>query len=475
MKLKFFKKFFLTTTLIILASLALITVILSFFVSSYLTNEKLNTLNEICEAVVSASNELADHEINAVKSTKIFSGITDITEADIYIADANGKVVLCSCEDWEVDGICKHNKTAVSAEILEKVNTGDFSESGNLDGFFDSTYFTHAKPLKAISGEKNGYVFASLSPNDIQDFYKKILWMFFISAIVPIVIMFFAEYVISYRYTKPIRLMADASKSMAKGDFSKRIPVTGNDEITELAVAFNNMTNSLVKTEGTRRSFIANVSHELKTPMTTIGGFIDGIIDGTIPPEKHGYYLNVVSNEVKRLSRLVQSMLSLAKLESGELKVNKTNFSLFEMVLDIVVSQEQNIEKKSLEIIGLENIENVTLYADKDLIHQVIYNLVDNAVKFTNENGQISFMVNKTENETEFIVRNTGEGIEEKDLPFVFDRFYKTDKSRSKVKDSTGLGLYIANTIISIHGGKISVSSIKNKFTEFRFSLPKNI
>ena len=145
------------------------------------------------------------------------------------------------------------------------------------------------------------------------------------------------------------------------------------------------------------------------------------------------------------------------------------------MVLDIVVSQEQNIEKKSLEIIGLENIENVTLYADKDLIHQVIYNLVDNAVKFTNENGQISFMVNKTENETEFIVRNTGEGIEEKDLPFVFDRFYKTDKSRSKVKDSTGLGLYIANTIISIHGGKISVSSIKNKFTEFRFSLPKNI
>ena len=204
MKLKFFKKFFLTTTLIILASLALITVILSFFVSSYLTNEKLNTLNEICEAVVSASNELADHEINAVKSTKIFSGITDITEADIYIADANGKVVLCSCEDWEVDGICKHNKTAVSAEILEKVNTGDFSESGNLDGFFDSTYFTHAKPLKAISGEKNGYVFASLSPNDIQDFYKKILWMFFISAIVPIVIMFFAEYVIIKRKEEKI-------------------------------------------------------------------------------------------------------------------------------------------------------------------------------------------------------------------------------------------------------------------------------
>ena len=284
--------------------------------------------------------------------------------------------------------------------------------------------------------------------------------------------MFLAEYYISYKFTKPLRLMAEASRSMSKGDFSKRIPVTGDDEIGELAVAFNQMTNSLVQLESARRHFIANISHEFKTPMTTIGGFIDGIIDGTIPPEKQKHYLGIISSEIKRLSRLVQSMLSLSRLESGELKINQSDFDLLDMLFTVILSQEQRIESKGITISGLENASPTVVNADYDLIYQVVYNLVDNAIKFTNENGTIFFEVYKFNNLIQFKIRNTGEGIKEKELPFVFERFYKADKSRSAIKDSTGLGLHLANAIISIHGGKISVQSKENDYTEFSFVLP---
>ena len=266
--------------------------------------------------------------------------------------------------------------------------------------------------------------------------------------------------------------MSEAARCMGDGDFSKRIPVTTEDEVGELAIAFNNMTDSLVKLESTRRSFVANVSHELKTPMTTICGFIDGIIDGTIPPEKETEYLRIVSDEIKRLSRLIQSMLSLSKLESGEMNVNISEFKLSTVLIDIVVALQQRIESKNIIITGLDALSNATIKADKDLIHQVLYNLTDNAVKFTLDGGEINFKILTNPSGTSFIIKNYGVGIDGKDLPHVFDRFYKIDKSRSAVKESTGLGLYIAKTIIDIHHGHITVRSKNNEYTEFEFLLP---
>ena len=259
---------------------------------------------------------------------------------------------------------------------------------------------------------------------------------------------------------------------MAKGDFSKRIPVTSDDEIGELAASFNAMTNSLVRLEETRKSFIANVSHEMRTPMTTIGGFIDGIIDGTIEPQKQGYYLNIVSSEVKRLSRMVQSMLSLARLESSEFVLKREQFDFREQILSIVIGQEQRIEEKKIDIRGLDSLPAVTLTADKDLIHQAVYNLVDNAIKFVNTGGYIAFKTDVNSSNIEFSIENSGVGIPRGDLPFIFDRFYKLDKSRATNKNSMGLGLYIVKTIIKNHGGTISVCSKENEFTRFNFVLP---
>ena len=472
MKVTFLKKFFLVNTIVIISSFAIIIVLLSIFVSNYITDEKKSMLKENCNAIVSLASQKNDLQNYDDESIVLFRTISEVAESDIFITDLNGTVVLCSCKNWSIDGDCEHNQKPIPNSIINRVSAGDFNESGKLDGHFSTVKFTYATKLFDSNANLVGFVFSSISPTNIQNFFNSIFKLFLFSAIFPIIFMFFAEFYISYKFTKPLQLMAEASRSMAKGDFSKRIPVTGNNEIGELAIAFNQMTNSLVQLEGTRRHFIANISHEFKTPMTTIGGFIDGIIDGTIPPEKQAYYLDIISNEIKRLSRLVQSMLSLSKLESGEMQINRSDFDLLDMTVKIILSQEQRIEARKLSIDGLEDISPITINADYDLIYQVVYNLVDNAIKFTNEKGNIRFEMNSYDNFIQFKISNTGEGIKEKDIPYVFERFYKTDKSRSAVKDSTGLGLHLANAIISIHGGKISVKSELNNFTEFTFVLP---
>ena len=475
MKIRLFKKFFLINSLIILLSIIAVSVLLSIFIGNYLTGEKKEALKENCYAVKAMVKQLEITDLNSEENISIFKAFSGITDAEIFITDTAGKVLICSCEDWGVDGICNHNSGNVSTSIIQSIKGEDYNTLGDIDGMLDGVNFIYGTSYNNANNEFKGAIFAVISPQNIKMFYNAIIRIFLLSSVVPIIIMLFAEYIISYRLIRPLKLMAKASRSMAKGDFSKRIPVTGDDEIGELAVAFNQMTNSLVQIEGTRRRFIANISHELKTPMTTISGFIDGIVDGTIPPEKHSYYLSIVSNEVKRLSRLVQSMLNLAKLESGEQKISLSEFDFSDMLFKILVSQEQRIEKQKIAIEGLENIAPTMVMADYDLIYQVVYNLVDNAVKFTNEGGKISFNVDLENKVFNFKIRNTGIGIDEKELPFVFERFYKSDRSRSAAPDSTGLGLYLANTIVTIHGGKLTAQSKVNEFTEFTLTLPNNV
>jgi signal transduction histidine kinase len=232
------------------------------------------------------------------------------------------------------------------------------------------------------------------------------------------------------------------------------------------------MAKDLATLESSRRSFVANVSHELKTPMTTIGGFIDGILDGTIEKEKEPYYLGIVSDEVKRLSRLVTSMLNMSKIEAGELNIKPSRFDISEQIFKTVLAFEQLIQKKNINILGLDQMKNLYLSADEDMINQVIYNLVDNAVKFTPPLGVIEISAYE-ENESAVVrIKNSGSGISSEEIGKVFERFYKVDKSRSYDVRGAGLGLYIVKSIIELHGGTISVSSVENMYTEFVFRLP---
>ena len=219
-----------------------------------------------------------------------------------------------------------------------------------------------------------------------------------------------------------------------------------------------------------RRSFTANVSHELKTPMTTIGGFVDGILDGTIPPERQNHYLRIVSSEVQRLSRLVRNMLTLSQIEAGERTIQPTEVEITSLVTNTLLGFEQRLEEKHIEVEGLDT-DRYWVLADADLIQQVVYNLIDNAVKFVNEGGKLSFDF-YTEGENIMVaVRNTGSGVLPEEIPRLFDRFYKTDRSRSLDKNGVGLGLSICRTIMNVHEGEIFVRSQPGEYTEFVFGL----
>ena len=473
MKSKLFKKYFLTTSLIIIFSITFMLLILSVAVTNYLAVDKYRLLEDNC---VSVSNiAISDFnspsfERNVFNVARVLGSVSDV---EIYITDDKGKVIICTCNAWVTEGSCEHTSARIPEEIFSQILKDNYKQTGNLGGFFEEVYYTVGKPVKFPDGTTLGSVIAASSARSLKALFKVFFQLFIVSTIIPIIFMFFAIYAMIYRWYKPLKMMSSAARSMAKGDFSKRIPIMSDDEIGELSSSFNQMTDSLSQLEGMRRSFIANVSHELKTPMTTIGGFIDGIIDGTIEREKESYYLQIVSGEVKRLSRLVQSMLSLSKLESGENKINPSSFDVYDVICNIVIGFEKQINDKNVDIIGLDNVGSVSIFADKDLIYQVFYNLIDNAIKFTNENGAIKFSLKEKGGAVVFSVENTGEGISEKDLPHVFERFYKTDRSRSARKDSTGLGLYLSKTIVSLHGGDITVRSAPNKSTLFTMALPK--
>ena len=214
------------------------------------------------------------------------------------------------------------------------------------------------------------------------------------------------------------------------------------------------------------------MSHELKTPMTTISGYVDGILDGTIPPERHHYYLQIVSDETKRLSRLVRSMLDISRLqEHGIPEEKKTHFDLEECAGQVLITFEQKITAKEIEVEADMPMHPVYTLAMEDAITQVIYNLIDNAVKFCPQKGTLGLKIREGGGKAYVSVSNTGQTIPPEELPLLFDRFHKLDRSRTQNRDGWGLGLYIVKTIICSHGENIRVTSRDGK-TEFTFTMP---
>ena len=271
----------------------------------------------------------------------------------------------------------------------------------------------------------------------------------------------------------PIVKMTELTQQYAKGDFSQRIKVRGNDEIATLAQNFNEMASSLENSESSMSSFVANISHELKTPMTSIAGYIDGILDGTIPEQDRTKYLQQVSREVKRLAKLSVAMLQLSKIQSGSGKPIFAKTDITKITMQILFSFEELINSKKIDVIGLDKLKSEYAFVDERFIYQAIYNLVDNAVKFTNEGGYIETSVYTEGENVYFIIKNSGDGVNGEELTRIFERFYKVDKSRSQDTKSSGLGLNLVKTIIEMHGGKIHATSKLGEYTQFKFYIPK--
>lgn len=283
----------------------------------------------------------------------------------------------------------------------------------------------------------------------------------------------FVLYSMFRKLTKTLEQITKLSDSIASGEFQDKVPASGVKEFHQLELSLNSLAETVQKSDKVKNQFVSNVCHELRTPLTSVSGFIDGIIDGTIPPDKEPQYLRLISNEVKRLTRLTNLLLNLEQLESGAIKPVMQNTDVISIIVDILNTFEKNINKKNIEILGLD-AENITVFADMDMLYQVMYNLIENAVKFTPENGYIEFKFSEDEKYSKISVKNNGEGLTESESKKVFNRFYKTDSSRAKDAIGAGLGLNIVKSIISIHKGTIDVDSVKGNYTQFTFSIPKS-
>lgn len=465
--------------LIVLVSFLLLVSIITSIVNSYSLSQNAesvkwtsSTVKAVVEEGIEMSHDDGLHDfiirhgesMNNVSSA-IFLRNTKIT---VFITDTEGNV-LQQINKANI-GIAPNK---ISHEIISSaVRNGEYSGVTNLHSTQKNTYVLYGSAIRGANGDVLGVSFACMESSADNTLMNLMTQTVLMSSLWVALAALVAVYFISERMTSPLKNMCNVSKKFAKGRFEERVAVTGCDEIAELSIAFNNMADSLEHLENTRNTFIANVSHDLRTPMTTILGFIEGINSGAIPKEKHEYYLNVIASEIKRLSRLVTELLDISRLESGTRKFTPVKFDVCEMARLILISFEQKIEEKHLDV-GFEcTDDNMFVYADKDAIHQSLYNLCDNAIKFSKDGGRFFVSISRKEHKKIFVsVYNEGVGIPEKDLPYVFDRFYKTDESRGMDKTGVGLGLYITKTVIDSLDEEIFVKSEEGKYCEFVFTL----
>ena len=390
-----------------------------------------------------------------------------ISDMDILVCDEEGHVLLSTDETMEGQSITIPE--GVMSAVLEQ---GTWAGRSRLDQLYESKRFVGGvSVVSPTTGNVLGTVFTVSSGDTVDALWRTFAGLLVMTALVVLMISFVATSVTTMRQIKPIREMAQATRCYAEGDFDIRMNDYGrDDEIGELAASFNNMAERLQQTERQRREFIANISHELKTPMTTIAGYTDGILDGTIPPENEKQYLQIIANESRRLSRLVRRMLDVSQLQAMDPLRNGNHFDICESMRRVLISMEKKINDRHLDVEADIPDEPILVLGDNDMITQVLYNLLENAAKFAREGSTLYLGVAMMDGKARVTVRNVGDTIPAEELPLLFERFHKSDKSRSEDKDGYGLGLYIVKTILQQHKEDISVTS-ENGVTTFTFSL----
>ena len=401
----------------------------------------------------------------------IISSLAKSTGNHIFITNTQGFIVSSS----DMDVVSPYIGKQISPNIMEILyKTGKFQKLTTLDNFYnDRPYYIVALPI--IIDENNslvGYIFVGSDCTEIVDAWGTASAVFVTTATIVMLLAIILSYYTSKRQSEPLLEMAAAARRFAHGDFSARVADEGReDEIGELTESFNMMAESLEKSEQLRSEFIANLSHELKTPMTTISGFADGILDGTIPKDEQDRYLATISSETKRLSRLVRQMLQMSRIQSVDTPaLLSRSFNLSEVIMRTLLTFEGKITQNGLDVDAQLPEESISVRGDEDSITQVVYNLLDNAIKFSETGTAIGISLWKQGGKAYVSIKNHGETISPQELPFIFDRFHKTDKSRSLDRDGVGLGLSIVKTILNNHDEDVSVTS-RDGITEFIFTV----
>ena len=469
-----FSRNFSTTAAILLLSLIILFASFQILAKDYLTETTIADLQHDANFIAElASSYAIDNSLTSREFLLNLDVASRISDSDTVICDTEGRVIQCSNalvgSHWK--GL------RLNKEYLQKVlDKGGDTATGVIRGLYNDSRYVVSTPIHGSEGTI-GIVIVSIPTKTTSLILNRVSHIFLAASLFVILISVLVVTVFARKESRPLRDMAKAATAFGHGDLDARVKVESDysEEVEDLAVAFNNMASSLQKSEYQRQEFVANVSHELKTPMTTISGYVDGILDGTIPECKKTYYLQIVSEETKRLSRLVRSMLDISQLQTQEGKgipeEKKMHFDLEECAGQVLITFEKKINDKHINVDVDMPEHPVYTIANRDYITQVIYNLIDNAVKFCPEGKTLGLTIREGSSKAYVSISNEGQTIPPEELPLVFDRFHKLDKSRSQNRDGWGLGLYIVKTIVCSHGEDISVTSRDGK-TEFTFTMP---
>ena len=386
--------------------------------------------------------------------------------ASIFFIDKNGVVVLTSPgidDEWIGQAITNQG-------VIDSVLEGNVvTLEGKINGMFDEAVLTVGYPLQT---EPIAGIFMCTSMPEIERSLQGMYKMGFCILTAVMGIGMILVYASSKKITSPLLQMNEAAKVIAGGNFEQRVEISSEDEVGQLAESFNHMAESLDKYEKVRRDFIANVSHDLRSPLTSIQGFLGAILDGTIPEQKQEHYLNIVLEETKRLTKLTNDIVELSRAQTSTITLEKKRFDINDLIRESIERLEPRLKQKDIQINAMFAEKETFVCADRDKIARVIYNLVDNAIKFSGEGEQIEIETALKENKKLLVsVKDYGKGISEEDVKYVFDRFYKVDSSRGKDKTGSGLGLSIVREFLLAHGENIAVKSEEGKGTTFLFCL----
>lgn len=390
--------------------------------------------------------------------------------AVIWVVNPNGEIIVNSSDIYSQD--IENTTIEKTKEELQKLlKSENIVEINRFNEVFSESTLTVGCPIIFEDYVMAGAIFIHAPIPEIKQSTEDVYKVFLLCLIASAIIAFILVYFTAKRITKPLKDINDAAKIISDGNFSKHIEIVSEDEIGQLSKSFNDMAEGLNKLEEYRSKFIANISHDLRSPITSIQGFLNAILDGTIPQEKQERYLKVVLDETNRLTKLTNDILELTKIENQEIELIKENFDINEMIRNILLSLETRIVEKNINMKVIFIQESSWVYADAQKIERVIYNLLDNAIKFTQEKQSITIQTTKSDEKINMLISDTGIGMKEEDLKHIFERFYKADISRGKDKKGTGLGLAIVREIIKAHKETITVKSEVGVGTTFIFSL----
>lgn len=460
-----YSKFILGYLIFALLGIIAISTFSSKMIRSYLIQYKADTLYDEANAIASTCSSVyqGTHQDSAQVSSQLHA-LSAYLKAEIWMADNKGVVVMDSL-----------NGQRVKTEIpdFDPTAVGNRSYTiGKFHGLFEEPVLSVSAP---VTGNYNtyGYVLIHLPVRLITDSQSHILDILYITAASLFVLSLIILLVFTQTVYLPLRKITEGANEYAAGNLDYRINVKTRDEMGYLSDTLNYMSDELNKMEEYQKNFIANVSHDFRSPLTSIKGYLEAILDGTIPPEMYEKYLSRVISETERLHKLTESMLTLNSLDAKGY-LSRTNFDINRVIKDTAASFEGTCGQKniSFDLTFSDNIQMV--FADMGKIQQVLYNLIDNAIKFSHNDSVIYIQASGQYEKIFISVKDTGIGIPKDSLKKIWERFYKTDLSRGKDKRGTGLGLSIVKEIILAHGENIDVISTEGVGTEFIFSLPRS-